>query len=153
MVKAAEYVRERVDGKHRGRSFGGWTSFTGHDIPVGRKAATQSQGGIYSAGTDGTIASFPPNDDSWRTKPAFPFLPDSEVRPWIYGGWFYTHPNKEKVQLLGVGVRLGKKADLIDGEGNGKVSMQKYGPEQKEFETVQCYLHGTPLRISTIDGK
>ena len=153
LVKAAEYVRERVDGKYRGRLFGGWATFITVDGPVGRKVAMQSQGGIYSAGTDGTVGIFPPNDEMWKTKPAFPFLPDTEVRPWLYGGWFYTHPHKEKLQLLGVGVRLGKKADLIEGEGNGKVSMQKHGEEQKEFETVDCYLHGTPLRISTIDGR
>lgn len=153
LVKAAEYVRERVDGKYRGRSFGGWSCFSSIDIPVGRKASIESDGGHYSAGTDGTLGSFPSNNEAWKTKPAFPFLPDTEVRPWLYGGWFYTHPHKEKLQLLGVGVRLGKKADLIEGEGNGKVSMRKYGQEQKEFETVECYLHGTPLRISTIDGR
>jgi hypothetical protein len=151
ILQAAFQVRERVDGKHRARSFGGWTSFSGHDLSDGRTLQVTASSGVYGRGSDGSTGIYEPKDETWRTRPAYEFLNDTEARAWLYGGWWYSEPHKEKLQLLGLGVRIGKSADLASGEGNGKSKTSKRA-DGTDHEIVECALHGTQLRLSTDHG-
>jgi len=148
ILQTAMRVRERVDNEHRGKSEGEWWRHNSHITPEGPNLCLREYEGVYSIGSDGRTRVYAQENSDWAKKPGYPFLDDTTVRPWLYGGWWYCHPHNEQLQLLGLGVRLAKAADIISGEGNGKeILTQNHGL------SVDVVLHGTDLRVATADGE
>jgi len=121
----------------------------GNDVPTGWTVTESSANGnviVTELGqyNPGTEFFTPGHDASYRGLglPGCAFVNSEKMKPWLYGSW-WTSPgvaasmNAQSLRLIGIGLRLGTSAELVDGEGNSK-------------ET--SYLRGTPLRVRALPG-
>jgi hypothetical protein len=65
------------------------------------------------------------------------FPTGANIRPWLFGNWYKSVFDPNKLLLVGLGVRLGAVPGIEEAESNSKEKIR---------------LHGTYLRIRTDDG-
>ncbi|MBE3109015.1 MAG: hypothetical protein IMZ46_00660 [Acidobacteria bacterium] len=140
-------VRQSLDARNRQGSRGGATEWQPEVIvPDGTKVMGHFQMGGYRTGDpDGAFPTKPEPLDMAR--PGFAFPDDESVRPWLFGNWWKTRGGSGPLQLVGLGVRLGRGPHLLEAEGNHSISQYASGERKPN-----AFFWGTYLRIRAEDG-
>jgi hypothetical protein len=139
--------RRSLDARNRKSTRGGATEYHPEVIvPNGTKVMGHFQMGGYRPGD--TESAFPtepkPADPAM---PGFAFADDRSVRPYLFGNWWKPRGGSGPLQLIGLGVRLGKGPNLLEAEGNHSTS--NYGGGRTK---PNAFFWGTYLRIRAEDG-
>ncbi len=140
--------RKSLDARNRRGTRGGATQYQPEVIvPDGTEVMGHFLMGGYRPGD--TESAFPTRPDAIDTAmPGFAFADDESVRPWLFGNWWRSRGGSGPLQLIGLGVRLGKGPELLEAEGNHSIS--DYGGGKKK---PNAFFWGTYLRIRAEDGR
>jgi hypothetical protein len=144
ILGAASEVRKRVDFRYKGGTSGLVAWDPTMQLPDGRPTMAHFQLGDYIIGSELYLKGPASTDPD---KPGYPFDDDLSVRPWLFGNWWKLRDSNAPPQLVGLGVRLARKPNIEDAEGNG-AEVQHYNANSR----VELYYHGSFLRIRTEDS-
>lgn len=144
-------VRKSLEARYRLSTRGGGTTYDPEVLlPDGKKVMGHFQmGGSIPGVTDGAFPNQPEPGlrDLDLATAEFAFADDESVRPWLFGNWWQPRSGSGPLQLIGLGVRLGKGPNLLEAEGNHSVSQYRSGERKPN-----AFFWGTYLRIRAEDG-
>lgn len=148
LCDAVVEYRQSLDARNRQSGRGGATEYHPEIIvPNGTKVMGHFQMGGYQAGD--TESAFPTEPNAADPAlPGFAFADDESVRPYLFGNWWQSRGGSGPLQLIGLGVRLGKGPNLLEAEGNHSVS--DYGGGRRK---PNAFFWGTYLRVRAEDGR
>jgi hypothetical protein len=122
----------------KGANPGGFVQMSPGKLPSGRDVEFVSDGPWFMANSNLRSGSNEGRLTGGNVCQMFPG--QTTIRPWLFGNWYISDEEKPKMQLIGLGVRLGVKPTIEDAEGN-------LGDQRN------IYLRGTCLRIRANVGK
>ena len=115
---------------------GGWITHTPKvGLPSGKMRTLKIENGNFIPGASGAIqpiVSDGPNYNGpmyFNPLEMFPERDNSKqsLRPWLFGNWWQSENPNGPLQLIGIGVRLSKTANIEDGEGNTSETVRLRG--------------------------
>ncbi|KIM99406.1 hypothetical protein OIDMADRAFT_56541 [Oidiodendron maius Zn] len=143
ILGAAMRIRENINEEFNGNDTGRFISFAPSRLHNGRRQTVQTHFGAFCPGTVGRASPSKPGPGSMSKQ--FPFENDHAIRPWLFGSWWdLGEVEAKQQQLVGLGVRLGRSAEIENGEGNKAGERMADGSAQDSIK-----LRGTFLRLRT----
>jgi hypothetical protein len=144
ILGAAMRIRKDINEELNDTKKGQWIKFAPYKPHNGRRRVVQTHFGAYPPGGGMQTRRGEPGSGTVYTK-QFPFENDHAVRPWLFGSWWdLGEVEAKQQQLVGLGVRLGRSAEIEHGEGN-KAGVRGSDGSVEDFIT----LRGTFLRLRT----
>lgn len=140
LLKAAGEICMTIKNKRDGHleaDRGGWVVHS-KGLIAGKEISFIGYEGLYVAGGNTVAGTISYNKDPLYLSPQEMFPEGDEkvnnIRPWVFGNWWTSGTPAKPLQLMGMGIRLGKTAQIEDAEGNSLKA---------------AHLRGTNLRFRT----
>jgi hypothetical protein len=112
-------------------------------LPSGKLRMLQIENGNFMRSAGGMVAGAGPDYNGPMYFNPLEMFPEKKgvpnrIRPWLFGNWWQSEDPNGPLQLIGIGVRLSRTANIEDGEGNTSESVR---------------LRGSLIRVRSENGK